>query len=129
MPDGFAKPPADPIARDGLADRAGKCKTDAGPIGFRLADEERRKQGTGILRAGIVNPAEILGAQQADTFRKTSDTVLPFGADRELFAAARAAAGQNGAAVLRLHPGAKPVRLRAMAVVRLIGAFRHDDYK
>lgn len=129
MPDGLAKAPPDPIARNGLADRAGKRKTDARSVGLGFADEERREQGTGVLRAGIVNPAKILGAQQTDTFRKTSDRVLPLGADREFLAAARATAGQNGAAVLRLHPGAKPVRLRAMAVVRLIGAFRHDDYK
>jgi hypothetical protein len=129
MPDGLAKAPPDPIARDGFADRAGKSKANARSIGLRFADEERREQGTGILRASVINPAEILGAQQTDTFRKTRDRVLPLGADRELFATARAPAGQNGAAVLCLHPGAEPVRLRAMAVIRLIGAFRHDDYK
>ena len=73
MPDGLAKAPPDPIARDGLADRAGKGKADPRPVGLGFADEERREQGTGVLRAGIVNPAKILGAQQTDTFRKTSD--------------------------------------------------------
>jgi hypothetical protein len=73
MPDGLAKAPPDPIARDGLADRAGKCKADARSVGLRFADEERREQGTGIFRASVINPAEILGAQQTDTFRKTRD--------------------------------------------------------
>src|SRR6478735_7162988 len=123
MANGLADPSPDPVARDGLAQRAGRGESDPraaqGLRGLRFADAERREQGTGVLDAGVVNPAKVLGAQQTDTFRKTCDTALPlFGADGEFLAAPRAAAGQNGAAVLRLHPGAKPVRLRAMAVVR-----------
>ena len=130
MANGLADPSPDPVARDSLAQRAGRGESDPRPLGLRVADIERREQGTGVLDAGVVNPAKVLGAQQTDTFRKTCDTALPlFGADGEFLAAARPAAGQNGATVLRLHPGAEPVRLRPMAVVRLIGAFRHDDYK
>jgi hypothetical protein len=130
MANGLADPSPDPVARNGLAQRAGRGESDPRAQRLRVADEERREQGTGVLDAGVVNPAKVLGAQQTDTFRKTCDTALPlFGADGEFFAAPGAAAGQNGATVLRLHPGAEPVRLRAMAVVRLKGTFRHDDYK
>ena len=129
MADGLADPPPDSVARDGLPQRARTRETDMRSGRLRLADAERREQGTGVLDAVVVNPAKVLGAQQTDTFRKTCDTGLPLGTDGELLATARAPAGQNGASVLRLHPGAEPVRLRPMAVVRLIGAFRHDDYK
>jgi hypothetical protein len=127
--DGLADAPPDPIPLDGFAERPRAGEADARPVGLVFADEERREQRTGVLDAGVIDPSKILGAQQADTFRKTSDTVLPLGTDREFLAAARAAAGENGASVLGFHPGAEPVRLRAMAVVRLIGAFRHGDYK
>ena len=129
MADGLADTPPDPVARHGFAQSARTGESDARPWRLRIADVERREQGTGVLGAGVVNPAEVLGAQQTDTFRKTCDTGLPLGTDGELLATARTPAGQNGASVLRLHPGAEPVRLRPMAVVRLIGAFRHDDYK
>ena len=129
MANGLAEPSPDPVARDGFAQGARTGESDARPFRLRLADVERREQGTGVLDASVVNPAEVLGAQQTGTFRKACDTALPLGADGEFFASAGAAAGQNGATVLRLHPGAEPVRLRPMAVVRLIGTFRHDDYK
>ena len=73
MPDGFAEAPPDPVARDGIAQGARKSKSDPRSRRLRFADAERGKQGTGVLDAGVVNPAEILGAQQTDTFRKTSD--------------------------------------------------------
>ena len=51
---------------------------------------------------------------------------LPLGADRELFAPARAPAGQYRPSVLGFHAGPKPVRLGAVAIIRLKGAFRHE---
>ena len=71
--DGLADAPPDPVAHHGFAERAGAGKSDAGAIGLRLTDAERREQRAGILRASIVDPAEILRTQQTDTFRKTRD--------------------------------------------------------
>ena len=79
---------------------------------------------TGTL---VVDSAEIFGTQQANTFRKTSDEPLPLGTDREFLAPPGAAPRQHGTAVLRLHAGTKPVRLRPMTVIGLKGAFRHYD--
>ena len=129
MAHGLAEAAPDAVSRDSVPQRARERESDPRPDGLGFADTERCEQGTGVLDAGVVNPAKVLGAQQTGTFRKTCDTRLPLGADGQFFATARAPAGQNGASVLRLHPGAEPVRLRPMAVVRLIGAFRHDDYK
>jgi hypothetical protein len=50
---------------------------------------------------------------------------LPLGTDGEFLAAAGAAPGKNGPAVLGLHARAEPVRFGAMAVVRLKSTFRH----
>jgi hypothetical protein len=75
MPDGLADPPADPVPHDRLAQRPRNRKADTGTVRLRFADEKRREQGTGVFDARIVDPAKILGAQQTDTFRKTSDRV------------------------------------------------------
>ena len=74
MANGLADPPPDPVARDGLPQRARTRKTDMRSGRLRLADAERREQGTGVFDAVVVNPAKVLGAQQTDTFRKTCDT-------------------------------------------------------
>ena len=50
---------------------------------------------------------------------------LPFRADGEFLASARAAAGQDGTAVLGGHAGPESVRFGAVAPIRLKGAFRH----
>jgi hypothetical protein len=50
---------------------------------------------------------------------------LPFVADSQLFAAGRAAARENGPAVLGFHARAKAVSFRAMAIIRLESTFRH----
>jgi hypothetical protein len=48
-----------------------------------------------------------------------------FVADRQLMAAASAAARQHGAAILRFHPGPESVSLRALAIIGLKCTFRH----
>lgn len=48
-----------------------------------------------------------------------------FVADRQLMAAASAAARQHGAAILRVHTGPESVGLRALAIIRLKCTFRH----
>ena len=50
---------------------------------------------------------------------------LPLGTDGQFLASASAAPGQNGASVLGLHAGAKPVRLGAVAIIRLKSTFGH----
>jgi hypothetical protein len=124
-PDRFPDAPPDPVTHHGFADGAGDRETDTRSIGLGLAYRKSGKQRAGKLRAPVVNPSEIFGAQQADTFRKTSDGNLPLGADRELFASTGTAAGEHGASVLRLHPGTEAVRLGTVAIIRLKGAFRH----
>jgi hypothetical protein len=51
--------------------------------------------------------------------------VLPLGTDSELLAAARASAGKHGTAILGFHATTESVRLRAVAIIRLKGTFRH----
>lgn len=51
----------------------------------------------------------------------------PFVTDSQLVASGGPAAGKHGAAVLGLHPGAKPVTLRTAVVVRLKCSLRHKN--
>jgi hypothetical protein len=94
-------------------------------IRLRLADAKSGEEGSGEFGTLVINSSEVFGSQQTNTFRKTRDGLLPLGTDGQLFAATRAAAGENGAAVLGLHAGAKPVRLGTMAIIRLKSTFRH----
>lgn len=123
--DGLAEAPLDPIARHGMAERAGHSKADSRPIGLRFMDAKGREERAGVARSLFIDSSEIFRSQQTDTFRKTSDGALPLGADRELLAAPRPAARQHRAAVLGLHAGAEPVSLRTVTIIRLKGAFRH----
>ena len=122
---GLADPPLDAISHDGFAECAGAGGANMRSFRLRFADTESRKQRSGEPGTLVINPAEVFGTQQTDTFRKTKDGALPLGANGQFLAAASAAPGQNGASVLRLHTGAKPMRLRAVAVVRLKSTFRH----
>jgi hypothetical protein len=115
----------DAVADHGFAEGPGSGEADMRPIRLRLTDAERSEQRARETGAPIVNSAEVFRSQQTDTFRKSRDGALPFGANREFLAAPRAAAGKNGPAVLGFHPGHEPVRLGAVAVVRLKSTFRH----
>ena len=122
---GFPHPPPYAIAHHCLADSARNSEADVWAIALRLADAERREERSGKAAALIVDSSEIMGTQQANTFRKTSDGELPFGADGELLASAGATPRKHGTAILRLHTRAEAMRLRAMTVIRLKSAFRH----
>ena len=122
---GFPHAPPYAIAHHGLADSAWNSEADARAIAPRLADAERRKERSGMTAALVVDSSEIMGTQQANTFRKTSDGELPLGADGELLAPACATPRKHGTAILRLHTRAEAMRLRAMTVIRLKSAFRH----
>ena len=123
--DSLANAPFDAVSDHGFTKGAGSSEADTRPIGPQLADAERhekRARETGTL---IVNSSEVFRSQQTNTFRKSRDGALPFGADRELLAAPGAAAGEDGPAVLGFHPRKKPVRLGAVAIIRLKSAFWH----
>ena len=123
--DGFAHPPPDAISHDGFADRPRDGEADLGTVRPRFADKEGCKERTCKLGSLVINSSEVSGAQQTNTFRKTGDGRLPLGADRELVTAARPAARQHGPPVLGLHTGAEAMRLCAVTIIRLKGAFRH----
>ena len=123
--DGLADAPLDTVAHDRFTDGARDSETDMRPIRLRLADTKSGEEGSGEPGTLVINSSEVFGSQQTDTFRKTRDGVLPLGADGQFLAATGAAAGENGAAVLGLHTGAKPVRFSAMAIIRLKSTFRH----
>ena len=122
---GLADAAPDAVADHGLAEGPGSGKADMRPLSLGLAETECRKKGTRETGTRIVNPSEVFRSQQADTFRKSRDGALPFGADREFLAPPRTATGKNGPAILGFHPGQKPVRLCAVAVIRLKSTFRH----
>ena len=75
--DGFTHASLDTVADDGFADRARHRKTDVRSIGLRLADTERREQRGGEPASLVINSSKVLGSQQANTFRKTRDGILP----------------------------------------------------
>jgi len=124
---GFAKPPFDAVAGHRRTEGAGNRKPDSGPCRLPLANAESRKAGARKSAALIINPSEILRSQQADTFRKTSDGKLPFGADRKFFTATGPATGQNRTAILGLHACAETVRFGAPAIIRLKRTLRHSS--
>jgi hypothetical protein len=115
----------DAVTHHGLPDRARDRETDTRSGSFGFADAKSGEQGPGVPGTLVVNSSEVLRTQQTDTFRKTRDGELPLVTDREFLAASRAAAGQNGAAVLGFHAGAEAVSLGTVTIIRLKGTFRH----
>ena len=122
---GLAHPPFDAIAYNSLAERSRDCESDTWTVAGGFADTKSGEERPTMAGTLVVNSSEILRSQQADTFRKTRDGGLPLVADRKLFPPCRPAAGENGPAVLGFHARAEAVRFRAVAVIRLKGAFRH----
>jgi len=68
----LANPSLNAISHHGFAERAGAGETNVGSFGLRFADTECRKQGSGEPGTLVIDSAKIFGAQQADTFRKTT---------------------------------------------------------
>ena len=124
--DRFPQPPFDAIARHGLAEPTRNREPDPGTVRRRLANTKSREARARKPAALVVNPSEISRTQQANTFRKTSDGLVPFGADRELLAPTRPAPRQDRPAILSLHAGAETMRFRAPAIIRLIRTLRHS---
>ena len=88
----LSQAPLDTVAHHGFADRARDGEADTRTDGLGLADTKSGEQGTTVTGTLVVNSSEVLRAQQTDTFRKTSDGVLPLVTDGELFAAGRTTA-------------------------------------
>ena len=127
--DGFAQPPLDPIPGHGFAKCPRNRKADPRPAGLQFAEAKGGKARARKPATFIVNPSEILRAQETNTFRKTSDGLMPLGAHRELFAAPRPAPREHRTAILSLHAGAETVRFGAPAIIRLKRTLRHFDSK
>ncbi len=127
QPDRLADPPPDAISRHRLAQCARSSETDSRPLRLGPAKAECGEQRARVTGALVIDSSEILRSQQADTFWKTSDGILPLGTDRQLLAAAGAPPRQHGAAILGLHATAESMGLGPVAIVRLKCAFRHSS--
>jgi hypothetical protein len=121
---GLAHPPFDAVTYNRFAKRPRHGETDTGAVGSGFANTKSAEKGAAVTGTLVVNSSKVLRSQQTDTFRKTRDG-LPLVADGQLFAAGRAAAGENGPAVLGFHARAEAVCFRAVTIIRLKGAFRH----
>jgi hypothetical protein len=121
----LADTPLDTVPHDRFADGARDSEADMRPVRLRFEDTKSGEEGPGESGTLVINSSKVFGSQQTDTFRKTRDGVLPLGTNGQFLAATGATTGENGAAILGLHTGAKPVRFSAMAVIRLKGTFRH----
>jgi hypothetical protein len=69
--DRFSDPPFDTVTHHGFAQGAGTGEADVRSIGIGFLDAECRKERAGESGTLVVNSAEILGTQEANTFRKT----------------------------------------------------------
>jgi hypothetical protein len=126
---GFADAPANAVADHGLGDLAGNSEAHARTIRHLAAQAKSREKRIRVANSLLVYPPEILRSQKADTFwkcvRAGHGPWLPLGADGEFLPPAGAAAGKHCAAILGFHPAQKPVRFRAVPVIRLKGTFGH----
>jgi hypothetical protein len=66
-------PSLDTVAHHGFTKGAGARKADVRSLCQRFADTECRKQGPAEAGTLVINPAEVFGTQQTDTFRETRD--------------------------------------------------------
>ena len=123
--DGLPDPPFDTVAHHGFAQGAGSSEPDMRSCRLRFAYAEGREQGTGETGSVVIDASEIFRSQQAYTFGKTGDGILPLGTDGEFLAAPGAAPRQHRAAILGLHAAAESMRFRAVSIIRLKGTFRH----
>jgi len=126
--DGLADTPLDTVSRHCASERPGNRDPDPRyAFAVRLFRPQIKggEEPAGIAGSVIIHSTEVFGAQQTNTFRKTCDSELPFGADGQLFAALRPAARQNLAPVGGFHAGAETMRFGAPPSIRLKRSFRH----
>jgi hypothetical protein len=122
---GLTDPSLNAISHHGFAEGARAGEANMWSFQLRFADTECRKQRSGEPGTLVINPAEVFGTQQTDTFRKTRYGDLPLRTDREFLAASGAATGENSTAILGFHTGTEAMRLGAVAIIRLKSTFRH----
>jgi hypothetical protein len=123
--DGLADAPFDAVAQHCFAECAGGGEPDVRSARLRFAYTERREQGTGETGSVVIDASEIFRSEQAYTFGKTGDEILPLGTDSEFLAAPGPAPRQHRAAILGLHAAAETMRFRTVTIIRLKGTFRH----
>ena len=123
--DGLADAPLDTVAHHGFPEGAGGGEPDVRSIRLRFAYAERREQGTGETGSVVIDASEIFRSQEAYTFGKTGDGILPLGTDGQFLTAPGPAAGQHRTAILGLHTGEEAMRFGTVTIIRLKGAFRH----
>ena len=71
--DGLADPSLDAVSHHGFAEGAGAGEADMRSAGKSFPDAESGKQGPGEPGTLVIDPAEVFGTQQTDTFRKSRD--------------------------------------------------------
>jgi hypothetical protein len=123
--DGLADTPFDAVAQHCFAECAGCGEPDVRSARLRFAYAERREQGTGESGSVVIDASEIFRSEQAYTFGKTGDEILPLGTDSEFLAAPGPAPRQHRAPILGLHAAAETMRFRTVTIIRLKGTFRH----
>src|ERR1035437_10262048 len=107
-----------------LPSARGQVKPICGPSGRGSRTQNAAKKGPVNREPSSYTLRKSLERSRRTRFGKP-EMRLPLGAYGQFLAPARAAPGQNGASVLGLHSGAKPVRLGAVAIIRLKSTFRH----
>ena len=123
--DGLPDAPLDPVAHHGFAEGAGCSETDMRSVRRNFANAEGREQGTGETDSVVIDAPEIFRTQQAYTFGKTGDGILPLGTDGQFLTAPGPAARQHRTAILGLHTGEEAMRFGTVTIIRLKGTFRH----
>ena len=71
--DGLADAPLNAVTHDGFADRAWDGEPDMWPVRLHLAHAESGEEWTRDPRPVVVDPPEVLGSEDADTFGKARD--------------------------------------------------------
>ncbi len=117
--------PLDPVADHRVAQRARHRDAHLGPPARFIKQNKSQQRGARVAGAALIDGTELAGTQNPDTFGKTRDERLPFGADGKLVPSFGPAPRQDGPAVLGLHPNPEAVSFGAFAIVGLIRTFRH----
>jgi hypothetical protein len=123
--DGLADTPLDPVSQHGLPESARSSEPDVRSVRLGFAHAESGKEGPGEAGTVVVNAPEVFRTKQTNTFGKTGDGILPFGAYGQLLAAPGPAARQDRATVLGLHAGEEAVSFGTVTIIRLKSTFRH----
>jgi hypothetical protein len=123
--DGLADAPSNAIAHHCFPEGAGCRKPDMRSIRLRFAYAEGREEGTGETGSVVIDASEVFRSQQAYTFGKTWDGLLPLGTDGQFLTTPGPTARQDGTARFGFHTGEEAMRFGTMTIIRLKSTFRH----